>query len=116
MHNAAGKLHIIPADVKETGRASSTTPDTHGLCRRMVGIGATERLETIGYPDVAGMKEDLTDGFEMIGEIRRGPGWRPRSDARCTSPTTIENFAATNWEYVRQRTATATPGDTAGRW
>eukprot|EP00439_Symbiodinium_sp_Y106_P019720 s5341_g2.t1 len=100
MHNAAGKLHIIPADVKETGRASSTTPDTHGLCRRMVGIGATERLETIGYPDVAGMKEDLTDGFEMIGEIRRGPGWRPRSDARCTSPTTIENFAATNWEYA----------------
>ena len=31
MHNAAGKFHIIPADVKETGRASSTTPDTRPL-------------------------------------------------------------------------------------
>eukprot|EP00439_Symbiodinium_sp_Y106_P018097 s6942_g2.t1 len=50
--------------------------------RRPGGHGGLDGGEAVGYPDVAGMKEDLTNSFEMIGEIRRGPGWRPRSDGR----------------------------------
>ena len=39
-------------------------------------------LKMVGYPDVAGMTADLTDGFDMLGELRRGPGWKPRTDGR----------------------------------
>ena len=73
-------------------------------------------LEAVGYPDVAGMKEDLTNSFEMIGEIRRGPGWRPRSDGRYTSPTTIESFpAATTGSASRRGPPLRRPASTLRR-
>ena len=37
-------------------------------------------LETIGYPDVPGLADDLNNGFDILGPLRPGPGWRPRSD------------------------------------
>ncbi|CAE7781782.1 unnamed protein product, partial [Symbiodinium necroappetens] len=43
-------------------------------------------LQMVGYPDVAGMTADLTDGFDMLGELRRGPGWKPRTDGRYSNP------------------------------
>ncbi|CAE7927509.1 eIF3-S7 [Symbiodinium necroappetens] len=41
-------------------------------------------LEMVGYPDVAGITADLTDGFDMLGELRRGPGWK--STRRRSTP------------------------------
>ncbi|CAE7664169.1 eIF3-S7, partial [Symbiodinium necroappetens] len=43
-------------------------------------------LQMVGYPDVAGMTSDLTDGFDMLGEVGRGPGWKPRTDGRYSNP------------------------------
>ncbi|CAE7923243.1 unnamed protein product [Symbiodinium sp. KB8] len=47
-------------------------------------------LKMVGYPDVAGITTDLTDGFDMLGELRRGPGWKQRTDGRYANPATGE--------------------------
>ena len=53
-----------------------------------------ELLGVVGY---------LTDGFDMLGEVRRGPGWKDRKDGRYQNPASLDQLVATNWEYVRRR-------------
>ena len=43
----------------------------------------------------------------MIGEVRRGPGWRPREDHRYQSPISLEKLRSANLNYVRRRTFTS---------
>ena len=70
-----------------------------------------ELLGVVGYPDIAGITADLTDGFDMLGEVRRGPGWKDRKDGRYQNPASMDQLAATNWEYVRRRASGARPGE-----
>ena len=70
-----------------------------------------ELLGVVGYPDIAGITADLTDGFDMLGEVRRGPGWKDRKDGRYQNPASLDQLAATNWEYVRRRASGARPGE-----
>ena len=68
-------------------------------------------LTMVGYPDVAGMTADLTDGFDMLGELRRGPGWKPRTDGRYANPASLDTLASVNWNYVRDRTSRPKTGE-----
>ena len=68
-------------------------------------------LQMVGYPDVAGMTADLTDGFDMLGELRRGPGWKPRTDGRYSNPASLDTLASVNWNYVRDRTSRPRTGE-----
>ena len=47
----------------------------------------------------------------MLGEVRRGPGWKDREDGRYQNPASLDQLAATNWEYVRRRASAAKPGE-----
>ena len=49
--------------------------------------------------------DDFENGFDMIGEVRRGPGWRERDDDRYSNPITINKLRSSNLEYVRSRTS-----------
>ena len=49
----------------------------------------------------------MTDGFQMLGEIRPGPGWRPREDGKYQHRVPIADLVATNAEYVRRKVNTA---------
>ena len=55
-------------------------------------------LEEFGYPDMAGISEDLHGGFVMLGDLRRDgrPERRPLQEH--------------NYSYVRQRTSSLRPG------
>ena len=44
-------------------------------------------LEIVGYPGVSNLKDDLENGFDMIGEVRRGLGWRDRDDDATATPS-----------------------------
>ncbi|CAE7879635.1 unnamed protein product, partial [Symbiodinium necroappetens] len=68
-------------------------------------------LRMIGYPDVAGMTADLTDGFDMLGELRRGPGWKLRTDGRYSNPASLDTLASVKWSYVRDRASRPRTGE-----
>ena len=68
-------------------------------------------LTMVGYPDVAGVTADLTDGFDMLGELRRGPGWKSRADGRYANPASLDTLASVNWDYVRDRTSRPRTGE-----
>ena len=69
-----------------------------------------ELLRRVGYPDMPGITDDLTNGFVMLGEVRRAPGWRTRTDGRYSNPASLEQLAATNWAYVKARTSRLAAG------
>ena len=71
-----------------------------------------ELLGVVGYPDIAGITADLTHGFDMLGEVRCGPGWKDRKDGRYQNPASLDQLAATNWEYVRRRASGLGPAST----
>ena len=53
----------------------------------------------------------MTDGFQMIGDIRPGPGWRLREDDRYQNPTNLDTFRRTNAEYVRKKIGARRTGE-----
>ena len=68
-------------------RATYSTPDKKKLLRRLHRCwSATARL---------------TDGFQMLGDVRPGPGWRARDDGRYQNPVSMEELRRINADYVR---------------
>ena len=67
-------------------------------------------LTEAGYPDVAGLEQDFYYGFDMLGPLRPGPGWRPRNDDRYSHPSSLETFRRANFEYVASKLRHFTPG------
>ncbi|CAE7195818.1 eIF3-S7 [Symbiodinium natans] len=63
-----------------------------------------------GYPDVKSLADDLADGFDMLGEIKPGPGWKPRDDDRYSNPATMQELRSANRRYLLKRLPTARPG------
>ena len=60
-------------------------------------------LDQLGYPDMDGIKSDLTEGFNMIGRIRPRPGWPVCQDGRYQTPTSLNVLRADNRAYLRQK-------------
>ena len=100
----AAWLSQRPAPVRST----YSTPDKDRPTQVPVLL---DLLGAVGYPDLQGITADLTQGFDMLGEVRRGPGWKNREDGRCQNPASLDQLSATNWEYVRRRAAAAKPGE-----
>ena len=78
-------------------RQTFCTPDKY----RPTHVPLLHLLEAF---DMAGISEDLHDGFVMLG-----PGWATRADERYSSPRTLTQLREDNWRYVRQRTSSARP-------
>ena len=73
-------LRRRPAAVRQT----FTTPDKDRPTQVLVLLDLLRRLD---YPDIT---DDLTNGFDMVGRVRPGPGWRKRTDGlstRCAAGT-----------------------------
>ena len=67
-------------------------------------------LRDAGYPDVTSLSDDLSDGFDMLGEIKPGPGWKARDDDRYFNSAIMQEVRAANRRYLLKRLPTARPG------
>ena len=63
-------------------------------------------LRGCGYPDCDNLERDLNQGFPLIGQLRRSPGWHARTDDWYDHPISEETFAALNQQHIRQRART----------
>ena len=113
------EVHLLIDDLEEESRswmaarpswvrATYSTPDKPAPTRVLAFL---ELLRRLGYPDMAAITEDMTDGFQMLGEIRPGPGWRRREDGKYQNPVPIADLVATNADYVRRKVHTARVGE-----
>ena len=89
-------------------RATYSTPDRDRPTQVPVLL---ELLDVAGYPDVDALKSDLSDGFDMLGSIRPGPGWRKRSDDRYANPMPLASLATRNAEYLGSRLGKTNAGE-----
>ncbi|CAE7203543.1 unnamed protein product, partial [Symbiodinium necroappetens] len=85
-------------------KATYSTPDKPTVTQIPVLLELLRRLD---YPDLANLTDDLTQGFNMVGGLKPGPGWKKRTDDRYKHPASMEELQRVNADYVRQRTATA---------
>ena len=60
-------------------------------------------LKWMNYPGIGDLREDLTFGFEMLGKLHRGTGWKDRTDNRYKFPTSIDSFRKGNLEYIIEK-------------
>ena len=72
-----------------------------------------ELLHKLDYPDLAGITEDLTLGFNMVGRVRPGPGWRRRD---CPRMRCIDSTTATSRQSCRSRCPAPTPRSSSTNW
>ena len=89
-------------------QATYSTPDKPAVTQIPVLL---ELLRRLNYPDLANLTDDLTQGFNMIGALKPGPGWRKRTDDRYQHPASLDELRRVNADYVRQRTSTARVGE-----
>ena len=89
-------------------RATYSTPDKPRPTQTLVLL---QLLEMVGYPAVDDLRRDLEDGFDMLGELRRGPGWRTREDTKYQNPSSIDDLRRANWEYLVAKLRTARVGE-----
>ena len=59
-----------------------------------------EILSQCGYPAMADITEDLSIGFNYVGEQHPGPGWLPRLDEVYNHPIQLQTFATLNEHYI----------------
>ena len=85
-------------------RATFTTPDKPRPTQCLVLL---QLLSAIDYPDVHGLRSDLSYGFTMMGKLRPGPGWDRRKDEKYSQPAAWDQFLHDNQQYVHRRVPTA---------
>ncbi|CAE7346915.1 PUB3, partial [Symbiodinium sp. CCMP2456] len=86
-------LQELPAHV----RATYTTSDRPRPFQGPTFLGL---LRDLGYPATADLEEDLRLGFDMLGPVRRAPGWKPRVDGRYSNPSSMDRLRQENPPYV----------------
>ena len=62
-----------------------------------------ELLSQCGYPAMTDISQDLSLGFDYVGEQHPGPGWLPRLDEVYAHPIKLETFANLNRRYIHQK-------------
>ncbi|CAE7505128.1 PUB3, partial [Symbiodinium sp. CCMP2456] len=67
-------------------------------------------LRDLGYPATADLEEDLRLGFDMLGPVRRAPGWKPRADGRYSNPSGLDRLRQENPTYVGAKCSRARAG------
>ena len=71
----------------------------------------TELLRMSGHQGADEMMRELTQGFQMTGQLEPGTGWIPRVDGRYASPISMEDFHNLNRNYVTDKLRTAKPSE-----
>ena len=59
----------------------------------------------MGYPSADELRQDVNTGFDMLGQVRSAPGWRPRSDERYARPDGLDRLRRENPLYVARKAA-----------
>jgi len=62
-------------------------------------------MRKIGVPHIDKWEQMLTDGFNMMGHLMPGPGWKNRSDQKLSDPWTLEQLREHNAPYIQGKTA-----------
>ncbi|CAE7560095.1 bglA [Symbiodinium sp. CCMP2592] len=57
----------------------------------LAGPVLLDLLQRANYPAVQDLRADLEDGFDMLGEVRRAPGWKSREDGRTRSTRALRD-------------------------
>ena len=60
-------------------------------------------LEFMGFPGLPDLKDDLLNGFEVLGELHPGCGWNPRLDDKYSFPVDMQTFKKLNHHYVKEK-------------
>ena len=82
--------HIQKAYESKQGEPSVKVPVIRELAMRL------------GWKDEA-IFEEMANGFNLLGPIRPGLGWRLRCDGRYDSPVTIQDFLKENLNFVKAK-------------
>ena len=56
-----------------------------------------------GYPGMQDLSDDFQFGFELVGEVHRGPRWLPRTDGKYSRPISFKTFRMLNAQHIRAR-------------
>jgi hypothetical protein len=59
-------------------------------------------LDTINYPHDE-LSKELSEGFNLLGNISPGVNWPSRSDERYSNPSDIDSFYANNIRYMHKK-------------
>ena len=62
--------------------------------------------EEFGWQDLR-LFDEMTQGFQLLGPINPGVGWRLRSDARYSAPKNLDDFFVENHDLVQNKLRSA---------
>eukprot|EP00434_Breviolum_minutum_P002108 symbB.v1.2.001863.t2/scaffold77.1/size347087/34 len=81
-----------------------TMPPTSPAWVTMIPV-FTHLLQLAGFPTdyFEELKADLNQGFEVLGTLNPGAGWRPRTDQKYSFPITMEQFEKLNKSFIHHK-------------
>ena len=91
-------LDALPSHVR-------ATYETGDRPRPFQGPVFDRLLRGLGYPASDDLRQDVNEGFDMLGRVRAAPGWKPRSDGRYSHPEGLERLHRENPQYVARKSA-----------
>ena len=60
-------------------------------------------LERIQYPHTHILRQELSDGFPLLGQLQPGLQWHVRSDNKYTEPQSVDDLRTFNREYITKK-------------
>ena len=60
-------------------------------------------LRKVNVPNIDKWEQMLTEGFNMLGHLQPGPGWKNRSDAKLSDPWTMDQLKEHNRAYIQDK-------------
>lgn len=103
VRNQAEDTHDWWSNLPEHIRPVYWDPETSHITQIPVFV---DLLATFDYPDVETLREELTKGFSITGELNKGVGWLPRADQRCDH-LDMDSFRRHNQHYVKKKLTTS---------
>ena len=67
-------------------------------------------LDVIGYPGREALLNDITLGFDLLGPLTPGCGWRQLPEPYPAKPMPLPEFRETNLAYIKRVASSRSPG------